>query len=368
MSIKLLYITNGIDGPGGLERVLSIKASMLADTFKYEVHILTLNQDSKALFYDFSSKIKFHNIMAIGNPFQYIKQYRAGIKQQIAVIQPDILLVCDDGLKGLMLPLIIGKPCPMVYERHVSKNIEIKTDERSLFVKIINRLKFKCMDFGASFYDVFVVLTQGNLYEWHSHNLKVISNPLSFYPNESALIKNKKVIAIGKHSHQKGYDRLLQIWKIVTKEHPDWLLEIYGASNPDHDLNGLAKDLQIKDHVKFYKPVRNIKDKLLESSILVLTSRFEGFGMVLIEAMACGLPVVSFNCPHGPSDIISQGEDGILIENGDIDSFAKALMEFIKHEEKRIQMGAAAKQNVKRFLPENVMKQWDQLFKSLIKI
>ena len=366
MSIKLLYITNGIDGPGGLERVLSIKASMLADTFEYEVHILTLNQDSKALFYDFSSKIKFHNIMAIGNPFQYIKQYRAGIKQQIAVIKPDIILVCDDGLKGLMLPLIIGKPFPMVYERHVSKNIEIKTDKRSLFFNMINKLKFKCMDLGASFYDAFVVLTQGNLNEWPLKNIQVIANPLSFYPSEVSTLKNKKVIAVGKQCYQKGYDRLLKSWKYVNKKHPDWSLDIYGTISKDEALDSLAHTLGISDRVHFYPPVKNIADKYKEASIYAMSSRYEGFGMVLTEAMAYGVPCVSFDCPYGPGDIIKNGTDGFLVANGDIEDLSTKINGLIEDELLRHNMGKQARENVKRFLPINIIKQWDNLFKQLI--
>jgi len=366
MSLKLLYITNGINGPGGLERVLSIKASMLADTFKYDVNILTLNQDSNALFYDFSSKIKFHNINAIGNPLQYIKQYRAGIKHQIAAIKPDIILVCDDGLKGLMLPLVIGKPCPMVYERHVSKNIEIKTDKRSLFFKIMNRFKFKCMDFGASFYDAFVVLTQGNLNEWHLKNIQVISNPLSFYPSEVSTLTNKKVIAVGKQCYQKGYDRLLQSWKLVSEKHPDWQLAIYGTIDESQKLNNLAKELNIETTVTFYPPVKNINDKYQQASIYAMSSRYEGFGMVLTEAMAYGVPCVSFNCPYGPSDIIANEVDGFLVSNGDISKFSEKIIALIENETLRHRMGTLAKEHVKRFLPDVIVPQWDALFNTLI--
>ena len=124
---KLLYITNQICGPGGLERVLSIKTKYLIDTFGYEIHVITLNQGGKELFYEFHENIKIHDITLNNrNPIIYLKEYRNSIKAILKTVEPNILLVCDDGLKGLIAPVIIGKPCPMVYERHVSKNATLQ--------------------------------------------------------------------------------------------------------------------------------------------------------------------------------------------------------------------------------------------------
>ncbi len=363
---RLLYITNQICSSGGLERVLSIKASYFADHLGYEVHILTLNQGDEDLFYDFSDKLQYHDINVNRSPLGFIKSYRTGIRKVVEKVNPDVICVCDDGVKGFFVPKIIGKPCPMVYERHVSKLVAETEGKMSFIKRLIAKVKYALMDYGAKFYDAFVVLTHGNLVEWKSKNLKVISNPLSFYPEEKSSLKNKKVIAVGKHCYQKGYDRLLESWQLVVEKHPDWILEIYGAFNPDHDLEKLSIDLGIEDNIRLYAPVKNIRDKFLEASIHVLSSRFEGFGMVIIEAMSCGVPPVSFDCRCGPSDIISQGEDGILVENGDIKSFSTALLDLIENEDKRNAMGIAAKNNVKRYLPENIAQQWNQLFTSLI--
>lgn len=210
----LLYITNGINGPGGLERVLSIKASYLAEKLNYKVHILTLNQPETDLFYEFSPKINYHNISASGNPLQYFLSYRKGIKNVIKKIKPNIVIVCDDGLKGLLFPILIGKKQITIYERHVSKNIEIKSENISRLKKLISTLKFKLMDWGGSKFDKFIVLTNGNLNEWNLNNLQVIENPLSFYPTQNSTLNSKKVIAVGKQSFQKGYDRLLKSWPV----------------------------------------------------------------------------------------------------------------------------------------------------------
>lgn len=363
--IKLLYITNGINGSGGLERVLSVKASYLAESFGYEVTIITLNEKHPNSFYTFSPKVTLRSITVAGNSIAYMKNYVKSIKTVVNELCPDIISVCDDGLKGFFVPKILNANIPIIYERHVSKEIEINHN-CSFWKKIIVKLKWKLMNHLGSSFSKFVVLTNGNLNEWESlKNVRVIPNPLSFYPETSSVLINKKVIAVGKQSYQKGYDLLLKSWALVSNEFSDWQLEIYGKKELDDKLEILAKSLDIQDNIAFYEPEKNIQEKYLESSIFVMSSRYEGFGMVLIEAMACGLPCVSFNCNYGPSDIIENEVDGIVVPKGNTQQLAEALSQLIKNIELRNQMGFNAKENVKRYLPENVLAKWDQLFKEL---
>ena len=362
--MKLLYITNAINGAGGLERVLSIKASYLADILNYEVHIIVLNNRDAPLFYEFSSKIILHDIAVSGNPFQYLQKYTSGIVTIINTINPDVISVCDDGLKGFFLPMLLLKRIPIIYERHVSKVIELGV-KPSFYKKVITSFKFLTMNYLAKKFDRFILLTEDNITEWNLKNSQVIPNPLAFYPNISSVLDNKKVIAVGKQGIQKGYDRLLQSWKIVHNNYPNWQLTIYGKHEAEANLEGLAQQLQIEKSVLFLEPEKDIEAKFLESSIFAFSSRFEGFGMVLIEAMACGVPCVSFNCQCGPSSIIKDNEDGFLVANGDTDAFADKLLELIENDEKRKLMGSAAKENVKRYLPETIMPLWDELFKEL---
>jgi len=124
--------------------------------------------------------------------------------------------------------------------------------------------------------------------------------------------------------------------------------------------------LEIQDSVIFSPPVANIEKEYLDSSIMVVSSRSEGFGMVLIEAMACGVPCVAFDCPHGPADIISHSNDGFLVEAENNDALATSIMNLIQNEELRFSMGIKAREHVKRYFPEHVMPQWHELFEQLI--
>lgn len=363
--MKIAYIVNRVDGPGGLERVLSIKASMLAEKYNHQVHFITLNQQEDAnFFYEFSSKIKYHNISAPNNPLIRMRKYVQGIRKYVSELQPDVIAVCDDGLKGFFVPFILDKKYPIIYERHVSKNVE-KQGKQSLVKKIKTSMTFKLMEMGGKEFDKFIVLTEGNLEEWKLNNLKVIPNPLSFYPDTQSTLQNKKVIAVGKQCYQKGYDRLLPAWKNVVNKHPDWKLEIYGTIDERQGLAKQASDLNIEDNVFFFPPIKNIGDKYQQASIYTMSSRYEGFGMVLTEAMAYGVPCVSFDCPYGPSDIISDGEDGYIVPNGNIEDLAHKINHLIEHSDKRMEMGRKARVAVQRYLPEKILEEWNTLFTNL---
>lgn len=365
--MKLLYLTNAIHGSGGLERVLSIKASYLVDVLGYEVAIMTLNSKDKQLFYEFSSKIKVYDIAVKGSTLSYIQQYSKGILRLVDAIKPHIVIVCDDGLKGFFVPFLLRKSIRIVYERHVSKEIEMHQNF-TVLKKYQIKAKWLLMKFLAQNFDAFVVLTAGNKNEWTGlKNIKVISNPLSFYPKAFSSLENRKVIAVGKQSYQKGYDLLLKAWRKVIDRHPDWHLEIYGKKAPALALEETVVDLAINSQVSFYDPEKNIEHKYLNASIYVMSSRYEGFGMVLIEAMACGVPCVAFDCPYGPSDIIKDTRDGFLVEPQNYKDLAVKIITLIENENLRKEMGLKAKENVMRYLPVDILKEWDALFKELSK-
>lgn len=360
--MRILYITNGITGSGGLERVLSVKASMLVEDFGYEVHIISLNEKGEDTFFDFSPKIIRHDLKVSGNAYVYLQTYLCGMRRTVEQVQPDIISVCDDGLKGFFLPRLLNTEVPVIYERHVSKLIEGRASQ-SFIQNMMTRSKWILMEKMAADFSKFIVLTEGNKKEWKLlNNIEVIPNPLPFSSKPPSSRQSKTVICVGKISYQKGQDLLLEIWNKIWKKYPDWKLELYGKSD-----GSFLDTVKLKEkNIYHYPPVKNIQEKYLESSVYVLPSRFEGFGMVIIEAMSCGLPVVSFDCPHGPGDIITDGQDGFLIENGHIESFAEKLSQLMQNADLRQEMGSAARESSKKYLPEQIASQWDRLFKSLL--
>jgi glycosyltransferase involved in cell wall biosynthesis len=358
-NLKLLYITNGITGSGGLERVLSVKASLLALNFCYEIHIISLNQIDKKPFFEFSDKINFHSIEVSGNPIQYFFKYKNGIQNIVNKINPDVISVCDDALKGFFLPKIIKTKAKWIHESHASillnnlgKGISFNKKSQHFLKQIL----------GKNFNKI-ILLTESNRSEWNLNNIEIIPNSLSFETEKTSTLQNKKIIAVGSFSYNKGYDLLLEICTKIEKLFPDWELNVYGKGTFEN-LNEQAKKINLKN-INFHDSVKNIEEKYLESSIFVLPSRSEGFGMVLIEAMSCGLPVISFDCPHGPKAIISDHEDGFLVENGNIDLFAEKLKLLAENPDLRKRLGNNGIKKSKKFQADEICEQWDELFKKL---
>lgn len=193
----------------------------------------------------------------------------------------------------------------------------------------------------------------------------VIPNLLPFSPEKGSSCLEKRIISIGRYSEQKGYDRLIEAWIKVNRKHPDWHIRIYGEGQDRNSLQELIEKHHIENSFSLCPPTKSIQEKYLESSIYVMSSRFEGLPMALLEAMACGVPCISFDCPYGPAEIITPEEDGILVKNGNTDELADAICRLIEDTDKRIRMGKQAQKNIQRYSREEVMKLWDELFNTL---
>jgi len=355
--MKLLYIVPNINNEGGVARVLSVKANYLIEKLGYEVHILTQNNGNLPLFYSFSNKIFFHDMMLKGVGLQFLISYRKALKSNINTIHPDVILVCDNGLKAFTIPIILKTKIPILFESHGSKFIEEK--QQNKYLSPI-RIKLLFKDILANRFDKFIALSNESLMEWDVKDGLVIPNPVWLQTDISAILESNKVIVVARHSYEKGLDRLLFIWEKIAKIHPDWILEIYGKDVVD--LEKSIKKTKIGSNIRLFNPVKNIQEKYYESAICALTSRYESFPMVLLEAMACGLPCVAYDCPCGPRAIINDNENGFLIEDGNVDLFVKKLNALIENTTLRKKMGAKAKLSSEKYNIDAIMETWNQLF------
>ena len=216
---------------------------------------------------------------------------------------------------------------------------------------------------GGHLYDKIVVLTNYNLSEWSSSNLTVIPNPVSFYPQESATLENHRIICVGSLSYNKGYDLLIDAWSKIASRYPSWSVHIYGKGDASVYQDAIHQ-AGIQKQITFHAPVQDIASVYQQASLLVLPSRSEGFGMVLIEAMACGVPCVAFDCPCGPRDIIQDGKNGILVKPQDTAELAQHIEKLINNEQLRKNMGTFAKQTAQQYLMERIASLWKNLFES----
>lgn len=354
MQKRILYITNGITGSGGLERVVSLKASHFADYYGYDVHIVTLNEENKEQFYPLSDKITIHNINTTSNIISFYKTYISEIRRIIKDINPNAIFVADDGLKGVLFPLIFKPKCKVIYERHTTKAIH----GNNLKSQIISKL----MNWGSAHFDNFVVLTNSNKNDWpKANNLQVIPNPLPFHCDiVPSINKRNKIISVGSMSTFKGHDTLIKAWSLVYQKFPNFTLHIYGEKKDNYEnLVNLIRKNDLSNNVYIHEPTSNIKDKYLESAICVLPSRVEGFGMVLIEAMECGTPCIATKC-EGPIDIVINGKNGYLIDIDNENELAKKIAEILSNNDLLLELSLNSRITANKYNIDSIIEQWNK--------
>ena len=365
--MKILYLVPNISNEGGVARVLSVKINYFIEKLGFEIHILTQNKGNFPLFYEFNSKIKLHDISLKGNKFSFFFQYKKTLQKAVNTINPDVIIVCDNGLKAFTIPFFLKSDKPIIFESHGSKFIQEFEIKNNVFSKLKLYLLLKFKEIGARKFTKVVALSDENLKEWNVKKGIVIANPIWFETKELAKLENKKAIVLARHSYEKGLDRLLPIWQKVLKKYPDWILEIYGKSDKNLTLQNLALSLKIDKNIRFFEPVKSIDKKYLGTSFFLMTSRSEGFGMALVEAMALGLPCVAYDCPVGPRSIIFNNENGFLVEDGNSDLFVEKINLLIENKDLRLDIGKKAKNSCEKYNLEAIMLQWKMLFEEVVK-
>ena len=377
---KIAYCIPGLYYPSGMERVLTLKANYLAaQTDKYEIYIILTEGHDKPPYYpllpqihvvqldiNFDDLYTVSAIKKISGYFQKQKLFKRRLRDCLEQIKPDITISLLRREINFINQIKDGSI--KLGEIHFSRANyrDFRNNRLPAFIqRVVAKYWMGQLIRELKKLSRFIVLSEEDKEMWTElDNVSVIYNPLPFYLEETASCSSKKVIAVGRLVPQKGFDMLIDSWKIVAEKHPDWTLSIYGDGMRE-ELQAKIDAYQLQGKCVLEHSVSQITEKYLESSIFVLSSRYEGFGMVIIEAMACGLPAVAFTCPCGPKDIIQDGVDGLWVENGNIQDMANKIGYLIEHEEERKRMGQAARNNVKRFSLENTGRQWEELFDNL---
>lgn len=379
--LKIVYLTPALYMAGGVERVLTLKANYFAEHFGYDITIILTEGKGKPLFYPLSDKVRvvhldinFEELWTcsfVKKVFVYLKKqrrYKRLVTQQLMQLRPDITISLLRREINFINDIKDGSR--KIGELHVNKaNYRNFESADANFIKnLFAKFWMRSLVSKLKKLDHFIVLTNEDKQSWTElDNVAVIPDPLSFEATQISTLTNKRVIAVGRYVWQKGFDLLLQAWARVEHQCPDWSLVVFGDGDRTA-FERLMRELGI-DAVRCHLngPTPNIQREYVNSSLFAFSSRFEGFGMVLIEAMACGLPVVSFDCPCGPKDIVCHGEDGLLAEAGNVGDLARLLHQLMTDDELRATMARHAQQNVQRFKMEQIALRWKSVFDSCIK-
>ena len=371
--MTILYVTAGLAIHGGIERVLVDRINWLAEHDDDEIWLLTVNQFDHPLVFKLDSRVRL-NDLGIGfhrryrysglrrlyEEYKLHKLFQRRLSDEIKKISPHVI-----SFTQLDFVYDIMKVCgniPVIFESHSS----------CLFYKFakisrLQKLQYRLWIFMMRKVRTVVTMTQGDAKEWERfvRNVRVIPNVV--HPNETGRMsdcRSRSVIFVGRYSYQKDIGMLLRIWELVYQRYPEWQLHLYSDYGDEQDTL-LPRIKSLNKNVVVHEPTPAIYEKYQNSSILLLTSRFEPFGLVLPEAMSCGLPVVAFDCPYGPADIISDGVDGFLVRNRNLEEYVEKVCLLMSNEKLRRQMGAKGISSSMRYDASNIMPQWKRLYEQL---
>lgn len=378
---KIVYIVGGLYQPSGMGQVMSCKVNYLAEHTDWQIYVVLTERPDLPFFYKLAPNIKYVNFNINYDELDtmpLLKKMRAYRKKQ-AVYKKKLTSYLMEVKPNITVSVIrreinfinnIPDGSHKIGEIHFAKPDYRKVNKPYLppFVNRWFTNKWQGMLIKQlARLDKFVVLTEEDSGYWDMlSNKTVIPNSLTNYPTQQADWNNKVVISVGRYDLQKGFDMLIDAWVQVASKHPDWQLRIFGPG--DNMLyQQQADNLGLKGVVHCMGVSDRVYDEMAKASFYVLSSRYEGFGLVLIEAMAVGLPCVAFSCPAGPRDIISSHQDGILVEKNNVEKLAEAICFLIEHDKERQQYAAQAKLNSERYRVENVMQKWIALFKDVLR-
>ena len=361
--MKIIYITGQIIQHGGIEKVLAMKLNYLAEA-GHEVFLSTYEQGGHPFIYPVSSKVTYEDIQIDYNvdytrsslySWKYLRLVPKHMYRTYCLIrriQPDVIVIPNFGYEYWFLPFVKGR-ASIIREFHDSQ-----------YNRAMGGLKIKVDDFVQRFYHRIVVLTpQEVAYFNYQRNIAVIPNPIVETSHCSDL-SSSVIMTVGRINRVKRFELFIEVARQVILVHPEAVFEIYGEGDAAYqrELQQLIDEKKLGDHVFFKGSTSQVDKVLSQGAIYVCTSRTESFGMTLIEAMESGLPVVSFDCPHGPRNIIEEGVDGFLVSDDSVDRMSQLVCTLLSDRKLLLSMGKKARQKAASFHIDHIMKKWLNLF------
>ena len=382
--MKIVYVIDSLASKGGAERIVSDKLNYMAEHYGYDVYIITCyqNQQKDPNTYYLSEKVSQINLN-----ISYYRQYRYRYPQRLWVkwtiyrrliqllkdtvrqIDPDVLVA----LGYFMADVVTGIPCRAVklVESHDARSFSMlgKGLKRSflskIYIKLYRKYSLRQVERQA---DLIVTLSEAEAKEWvKAKRVEVIPNFTVMPVWRQSTCQNKRVMAAGRLEWQKGFDRLIASWAMVHDKHPDWHLHIFGSGTMKHQLIEQITFHGLEEVITIHPYTSAIDKEYSDSSIFALSSRFEGFGLVLLEAMQSGLPCVTFDCPFGPSEVVVDNQTGFVVDKGDVATFADKLCCLIEDESLRKRFSEASVERAKHYDVEKVMNRWKTLLEGLLR-
>ena len=373
--MKVLYVVAALAMHGGIERVLVDKLNWLVENSDLEVSLLTVNQGPHPIVFPLNSRVENHDLgIRFHHKYQYSgwkrirmehrmhKLFQQRLEEWIKKLSPHIIVFTR--LDFVYDVMRVRGDIPVIYESH-SSYLSYKFENKNW----LHRLQSFFWHYAVRKTRMVVALTQGDALEWKKQTKNVTVIPNVVHQKSTGRISecsSKSVIFVGRYSYQKDIRTLLQIWDSVYQRHTDWHLHLYGDYGDEQEI--LVPQIKsMKKNIVVHEPTSTIFEEYLNGSMLLLTSRYEPFGLVLPEAMSCGLPVVAFDCPYGPMDIISDGIDGFLIKDRSIEEFANKICMLMESEDLRRKLGNAGVLSSQRYQASRIMPLWKNLFEQLCK-
>lgn len=385
--MKILYILKSFAAKGGEERVMADKMNYLAE-HGYEITLITSEQGEHKFAYPLHPNIKHFDIntrfFTITNlPLikklcslqimrsQYVRRLTAIVED----LKPDIMISTVVPLKNIRLTtrVSLSTSVPLILESHLAFEAAVKQNDFSKYsfkwwiVKLYDSWNLLPLRHCSQL----VALTEGDASNWRRYCkvVSVIPNLVTYIPetiNDVEKIPNR-IIAVGRLHAQKGFDLLVEAFSLIASQIPEWFIDIYGHGIEEQSLKNLIHKKGLDGRINLKGVTDNIYDEYKRSQFFVLSSRYEGFGLVLVEAMSCGIPCVSFRCKYGPDEIITDCSDGLLVKSGNTEELSNKILYMASSHKLRIEMGRSAREKANTFNKDTILQNWIILFNNITK-